>query len=186
MTGQLETRASDEERQLVIERLREETTAGRLTLEEFDERVGEVWTAKTRGELQHALRELPDPVPTGSEQASGSEPPGFEQKVRRRYRSAVRNDLAGFVSANAFFGTIWLVIRVAASDTSSASVAVTAGRLMTSAIVRTLASAICPPWLDGTAPTSTLPAAQRLSAGSSRSRSMAGGAWDGRGGEVTA
>ena len=109
-TGSLETRASDEERQLVIERLREETTAGRLTLDEFDERVGEVWTAKTRGELQHALRELPDPVPPAADEpASPDEPPGFEQKVRRRYRGAVRNDVAGFVSANAIFGTIWWV-----------------------------------------------------------------------------
>ena len=107
--GSLETRASDEERQLVIERLREETTAGRLTLEEFDERVGEVWASRTRGELQQALRELPDPAPAAAEPASAAEPPGFEQKVRRRYRSAVRNDLAGFVSANAIFGTIWWV-----------------------------------------------------------------------------
>ena len=101
-----EARASDDERQRVIDHLRAETTAGRLTLDEFDERVGEVWASKTRGELQRALRELPDTLAVG---APTAEPPDLESKARRRYRSSVRNELAGFVSANALFGTIWWV-----------------------------------------------------------------------------
>lgn len=106
MTDVFDARASDEERQRVIERLRAETTAGRLTLDEFDERVGEVWGAKTRRELERALRELPDPALTI---ASVPDPPDLESTARRRYRSSVRNELAGFISANAFFGTIWWV-----------------------------------------------------------------------------
>ena len=106
MTDISDARASDDERQRVIERLRAETTAGRLTLDEFDERVGEVWGSKTRRELERALRELPDPALTI---ASVPEPPDLESKARRRYRSSVRNELAGFFSANAFFGTIWWV-----------------------------------------------------------------------------
>jgi hypothetical protein len=52
-------RASDADRQKVVDQLRRHTRDGRLTLDEFSERVGEVYAARTLGELQHALRELP-------------------------------------------------------------------------------------------------------------------------------
>ena len=66
----LELRVSDAERDEVIGVLREQTSAGRLTLEEFEERLGEVYEARTAGALRHVLRELPvqpaTPRPGGS------------------------------------------------------------------------------------------------------------------------
>ena len=61
-------RASDADRERVIEQLRRHTADGRLTMDEFEQRVGEALTATTRGDLRPVLRELPElaqePAPT--------------------------------------------------------------------------------------------------------------------------
>lgn len=53
------TRASDEDRADVANLLREAAAEGRLTMEELSERVSEVMTSRTYGDLQRCLRELP-------------------------------------------------------------------------------------------------------------------------------
>jgi hypothetical protein len=53
-------RASDAEREAVVERLRVATTEGRLTLGELTERTGAAYTATTRGELVPITADLPD------------------------------------------------------------------------------------------------------------------------------
>jgi len=57
-----EARASDADRQRVIEQLQAHTADGRLTLDEFAARVGEAWEASTHGDLRNVLRDLP-PLP---------------------------------------------------------------------------------------------------------------------------
>jgi uncharacterized protein DUF1707/cell wall-active antibiotic response 4TMS protein YvqF len=52
-------RASDAEREQVVAELREHSTQGRLTLEEFSQRVDEAYAAKTLAELEDVKRELP-------------------------------------------------------------------------------------------------------------------------------
>jgi Domain of unknown function (DUF1707)/Cell wall-active antibiotics response 4TMS YvqF len=52
-------RASDAEREAVVERLREATAEGRLTLGELTERTGAAYTATTRGELVPITADLP-------------------------------------------------------------------------------------------------------------------------------
>jgi hypothetical protein len=52
-------RASDAERDAVIETLRRHTADGRLTMSEFEDRVAEALAARTRGDLAPVLRELP-------------------------------------------------------------------------------------------------------------------------------
>ena len=59
MTDELDLRASDAERDRVAVALREHCAAGRLTLEELSERLEEAYRARTAGELERALRELP-------------------------------------------------------------------------------------------------------------------------------
>lgn len=59
-----ETRASDAERELVAERLREAVAEGRLDMEEFDERLGAAYQARTHGELTPLVRDLPAPGTT--------------------------------------------------------------------------------------------------------------------------
>jgi hypothetical protein len=52
-------RASDEDRQRVIGILQRHTEAGRLTLEEFSDRVGTVYAARTFEDLRAAVVDLP-------------------------------------------------------------------------------------------------------------------------------
>jgi hypothetical protein len=54
-----EIRVADDERERAVLDLREHAVAGRLTLEEFSERVDQAYAARTRGELDLVLRELP-------------------------------------------------------------------------------------------------------------------------------
>ena len=51
--------ASDSERERTVVLLREAVGEGRLTLNEFSERVGLVQTARTDHELAHLTRDLP-------------------------------------------------------------------------------------------------------------------------------
>jgi hypothetical protein len=54
-----ELRVADDERERAVTELREHAVAGRLTLEEFSERVDQAYAARTRKELDVVLRELP-------------------------------------------------------------------------------------------------------------------------------
>jgi hypothetical protein len=55
-------RVSDDDRDRSVTELREHAVAGRLTLEEFSERVDQAYAARTRKELDLVLHELP-PAP---------------------------------------------------------------------------------------------------------------------------
>jgi hypothetical protein len=59
MTTRLAVRASDAERDRVADLLREHTAQGRLTLDEFTDRVGAAYAATTRGELNELVADLP-------------------------------------------------------------------------------------------------------------------------------
>lgn len=52
-------RASDGDREVVVSALREAYTAGRLTLEEFDERMTDAYASKTWGDLRLLTADLP-------------------------------------------------------------------------------------------------------------------------------
>jgi hypothetical protein len=59
MPGDPRIRASDGDRERTAQLLREHHVAGRLTAEEFDERLNKVFAAKTLGELDELLADLP-------------------------------------------------------------------------------------------------------------------------------
>jgi hypothetical protein len=52
-------RAGDSDRERVVEQLREHHAAGRLTMDEFEERMRQAYDAKTFGELAPLTRDLP-------------------------------------------------------------------------------------------------------------------------------
>ena len=52
-------RASDDDRERAVTLLREHHAAGRLTVEEFNERLDKAYAAKTMGELDQLLADLP-------------------------------------------------------------------------------------------------------------------------------
>ncbi|MGH8776990.1 MAG: DUF1707 SHOCT-like domain-containing protein [Jiangellaceae bacterium] len=55
-------RASDSERESVVQRLSEQAAIGRLTLAELEERIGLAYAAATRAELAKLTTDLPDVV----------------------------------------------------------------------------------------------------------------------------
>jgi hypothetical protein len=54
-------RASDEDRERVADRLRHAAGEGRLLTEELEERLGDVFSARTYGELDAVVSDLPAP-----------------------------------------------------------------------------------------------------------------------------
>jgi hypothetical protein len=59
-------RISDAERAQVVDRLRRHCAEGRITLDEFSDRAGQVYASRTRAELLAVLADLPEPVPIPS------------------------------------------------------------------------------------------------------------------------
>ena len=66
MGESLDTLVADEDRTAAADELRLHHDSGRLTLDEFESRLAEVHTARTRGDLEHALRQLPRSEPPAS------------------------------------------------------------------------------------------------------------------------
>src|SRR5215472_15630665 len=110
-------RASDQDRDVVVATLRDAYTAGRLTLEEFDERTSAAYASKTWGDLRKLTEDLPSqPVlgsdvpgrrlpsaalPSHPERNNGTVPP-----VRHRPRAI------GFLP----LVTLWLVLALASRN----------------------------------------------------------------------
>jgi uncharacterized protein DUF1707 len=59
--GKTALRASDGERESVATRLRDGHAEGRLTSVEFEDRINRCYRAKTQGELERLVRDLPLP-----------------------------------------------------------------------------------------------------------------------------
>ncbi|GAA1533819.1 DUF1707 domain-containing protein [Streptomyces albidochromogenes] len=77
-------RASDAERERVAEVLREAVAEGRLDMEEFDERLDAVYKARTHGELEPLVRDLPVPgtaVPVAVAAASSGAPASWAGRI---------------------------------------------------------------------------------------------------------
>jgi hypothetical protein len=66
------TLASDAEREAIVARLGDAAGEGRLVLDEFSERVGLAYAARTRGELQALVQDLP--VQSGSTSMASARP----------------------------------------------------------------------------------------------------------------
>ncbi|MBT2459259.1 DUF1707 domain-containing protein [Streptomyces sp. ISL-86] len=61
-----ELRASDADRERVVERLRDAVAEGRLDMEEFEERLEAAYKSRTYAELEPLTRDLPAAVPPAS------------------------------------------------------------------------------------------------------------------------
>jgi len=66
MAESLDTLVPDSDREAAVKELREHHDSGRLTLDEFESRLAEVHAARTRGDLEHAHRQLPKSEPPAS------------------------------------------------------------------------------------------------------------------------
>ncbi|WP_413758822.1 DUF1707 SHOCT-like domain-containing protein [Streptomyces sp. MMBL 11-3] len=111
-------RASDADRDRIADILREALAEGRLTAEEHAERVEEVFRAKTVGELEPLVRDLPaahGPRPSAAfapaphRPAPGSIPPVADENVVAVFSAAVRKGrwrVGRRTHAYAIFGSV--------------------------------------------------------------------------------
>ena len=67
-------RASDAERDATVERLSAATGDGRLTLDEFSQRMQQATSARTRAELDHLVADLPADAATVGTEVAGRAP----------------------------------------------------------------------------------------------------------------
>lgn len=108
-----EMRASDGDRDKVASVLREHYAQGRLTVEEFDERLEQLYTSKTYGELATLTSDLPD-VDLGRLPALPDRHP--ERREARDVRQAQQRGLtamwATWATASGINWAIWLILGV--------------------------------------------------------------------------
>lgn len=72
MEGHAAMRASDADRERVAARLREAATEGRLSTDELEQRLGAAFAARTYGQLEAVLNDLPGRALTRRSPRSGS------------------------------------------------------------------------------------------------------------------
>jgi hypothetical protein len=115
--GRDEMRAADADRQQVADALRQALNEGRLDLNEYDERLQRTYAAKTYGDLDGLLHDLPTVVPTAQSQvapfAGGAVPAVapdgqvVHPDATRRWLVETWDDWAGAVGVTTM---IWAVI----------------------------------------------------------------------------
>ena len=95
MTADYRVRASDQDRERIAANLGRHYAAGRLTLEEFQERLDRAYAAKTLGQLDDLMADLPKtdlgqpPArPGANPPLPGRRAPGTVQPPVRRYPAA--------------------------------------------------------------------------------------------------
>jgi class 3 adenylate cyclase len=84
--GALTERVADADRDRTVTQLREQVVEGRLTLDEFSERVGAALQARTRGDLAAVMADLPEARPANERLP---EPGTGSPKKQRRWHVAV-------------------------------------------------------------------------------------------------
>ena len=119
MASDARTRASDADRDRTAAALREHLAAGRLTAEEFDERLDKAYAAKTLGELDDLMTDLPgtdlEPLPDVSlRRVAGSLPPqqgsGWPVEARPgRFPLAWGAAWGSWLAISVLVFAIWLV-----------------------------------------------------------------------------
>jgi hypothetical protein len=105
MTQPPSIRASDEDRQRVVDQLGEHHVAGRLDQAEFDDRMRAAYTAKTLGDLALLMHDLPH-VPPEAKPAQAAD-------ARRARTNAMRGAFASWASTAVLVLVIWLATSVA-------------------------------------------------------------------------
>ena len=104
--GALSERVADADRDRTVTLLREHVVEGRLTLDEFSERVGLALEAKTRGELEAVMADLPvtQPPPTAEVQPARSRARRWHVAIMSGHSTKGRWRIGGKTNAVAVMG----------------------------------------------------------------------------------
>ncbi|MBB5921613.1 hypothetical protein FHR81_002653 [Actinoalloteichus hoggarensis] len=118
-------RASDADRQQVVERLSAAHAEGRLTLLEFEDRSRQVWQARTYDDLAGVTADLPVPSqsvtpmapvtsspPAVTSSASVASPESVSCEVDASFAAARRRETAAWAAVSGVGLAVWMVIGV--------------------------------------------------------------------------
>jgi Domain of unknown function (DUF1707) len=116
MPGDRRLRASDADRDRTAQLLREHHAVGRLTAEEFEGRLEQVFAARTLGELDALLDDLPA-IDLYQLPSAGIRPPrrggsGMERRADSSLAPSLYTTWGGWVAGTMFLVAVWLVIGV--------------------------------------------------------------------------
>src|SRR3974390_2179386 len=118
MASNTKTRASDADRDRAAAALRDHLAAGRLTIEEFDQRLDQAYAAKTLGDLDEVMTDLPGTdlgqLPDASVDRAGASPlerrrsPGPIEAGTGRFSPAWRAAWGSWLAISLLFFVVWL------------------------------------------------------------------------------
>lgn len=111
MANSPEMRASDADRDRVAAILREHTAQGRITMDEFNERLEQLYKSRTYGELARLTSDLPD-VDLRNRPAKVSNMPAKRTGMHPGMRAA----WGAWAMASGINWVIWLIVSVTSSD----------------------------------------------------------------------
>jgi uncharacterized membrane protein YccC len=110
MEGDMNIRASDADRDQVAAALREHFAAGRLTVEEFNDRLERAFSARTLGDLGELMADLPAGDLDLLDQAASPRPaPGPGEQPLDELGPAWRAIWRPWLAITLFFFVLWLV-----------------------------------------------------------------------------
>jgi Domain of unknown function (DUF1707) len=95
-------RASDAERERVASLLQKHFADGRIAFDELQERLGQAYGARTHGDLDKVLEDLPQETEPLPQQSPPPQPAPRNRRVRTRYEY-----LASYIVFSLFLIAIW-------------------------------------------------------------------------------
>jgi hypothetical protein len=98
-------RASDADREQIVSFLQQHHTEGRLTVDEFTDRMQRAFNARTFGELEPLTRDLP-PLPPALPEPRGPDPATV---AKQRFY----HHLLSYTLVNTFLVSVWALVSVA-------------------------------------------------------------------------
>jgi hypothetical protein len=110
--GREEMRAGDADRQSVADQLKRALDEGRLDLHEYDERLQQAYGAKTYGELEPLLTDLPATAPPRPQPLTGPAAAHADHLTRRW----LLHVWSSYLPVVAITTTIWLISCVASGE----------------------------------------------------------------------
>jgi hypothetical protein len=102
-----EMRASDGDRDRVAEALREHMAQGRLTVEEFNERLELLYASRTYGELAKLTADLPG---TDLHHLPARRPQEAKAPAKKKDEDSLRSHWAAWAMASGINWVIWLAV----------------------------------------------------------------------------
>jgi hypothetical protein len=107
-------RASDADRTAVAQQLGRALSDGRLTVAEYDERVSQAWAARTYGDLDGLLADLPDAVPATQRPAAAPAGIPAPRPAGACASPGGRGAWASWVTTAVIVTAIWLITTIGA------------------------------------------------------------------------